>query len=50
MPGPLSLEIFNDEIRAAPARLTARDGLRALVLAEAEARPVPAAALPPPRV
>ncbi|MBW4090863.1 MAG: sugar phosphate isomerase/epimerase and 4-hydroxyphenylpyruvate domain-containing protein [Proteobacteria bacterium] len=47
--GPLSLEIFNDEMRAAPARLTARDGLRSLVLAEAEARPnVPAAALPPP--
>ncbi len=47
--GPLSLEIFNDEMRAAPARLTARDGLRSLVLLEAEARPsVPAAALPPP--
>jgi 4-hydroxyphenylpyruvate dioxygenase len=35
--GPLSLEIFNDEFRAAPARLTARDGLRSLILAEAEA-------------
>ena len=47
--GPLSLEVFNDEMRAAPARLTARDGLRSLVLLEAEARPgVPAAALPPP--
>ena len=47
--GPLSLEIFNDEMRAAPARLTARDGLRSLILLEAEARPgVPAAALPPP--
>jgi 4-hydroxyphenylpyruvate dioxygenase len=43
--GPLSLEIFNDEFRAAPARLTARDGLRSLILAEAEAggRPLPAA-------
>src|ERR1700719_2157091 len=35
--GPLSLEVFNDEFRAAPARLTARDGLRSLILAEAEA-------------
>ncbi len=29
--GPLSLEIFNDEFRSAPARLTARDGLRSLM-------------------
>ncbi|HYG86506.1 MAG TPA: TIM barrel protein [Azospirillum sp.] len=35
--GPLSLEVFNDEFRAAPARLTAADGLRSLILAEAEA-------------
>jgi 4-hydroxyphenylpyruvate dioxygenase len=35
--GPLSLEVFNDEFRAAPARLTARDRLRSLILAEAEA-------------
>lgn len=35
--GPLSLEIFNDDFRAAPARLMARDGLRSLVLAESEA-------------
>jgi 4-hydroxyphenylpyruvate dioxygenase len=35
--GPLSLEIFNDEFRSAPARLMARDGLRSLLLAEAEA-------------
>ena len=35
--GPLSLEVFNDEFRAAPARLTARDGIRSLILAEAEA-------------
>ena len=27
--GPLSLEVFNDEFRAAPSRLIARDGLRA---------------------
>jgi 4-hydroxyphenylpyruvate dioxygenase len=43
--GPLSLEIFNDEFRAAPARMTARDGLRSLALAEAEAGITP---LPPP--
>ena len=43
--GPLSLEIFNDEFRAAPARLTARDGLRSLRLVESGAgRTV----LPPP--
>ncbi|MFC3123974.1 bifunctional sugar phosphate isomerase/epimerase/4-hydroxyphenylpyruvate dioxygenase family protein [Pseudoroseomonas globiformis] len=46
--GPLSLEIFNDEFRAAPVRQTARDGLRSLILAEALASSsVPAAALPP---
>jgi 4-hydroxyphenylpyruvate dioxygenase len=45
--GPISLEIFNDEFRAAPARLTARDGLRSLILTEAGAG---ALALPePPR-
>jgi 4-hydroxyphenylpyruvate dioxygenase len=32
--GPLSLEIFNDEFRSAPARRIARDGLRGLVWAE----------------
>jgi 4-hydroxyphenylpyruvate dioxygenase len=42
--GPLSLEIFNDEFRSAPARLMARDGLRSLLWAEAEAG---ATALPP---
>jgi 4-hydroxyphenylpyruvate dioxygenase len=36
--GPLSLEIFNDEFRSAPSRLMARDGLRSLLLIEAEAR------------
>jgi 4-hydroxyphenylpyruvate dioxygenase len=35
--GPLSLEVFNDDFRAAPARLIARDGLRSLLLAEADA-------------
>jgi 3-dehydroshikimate dehydratase len=35
--GPLSLEVFNDEFRAAPARGTARDGLRSLIFVEAEA-------------
>ncbi len=35
--GPLSLEVFNDDFRAAPARLIARDGLRSLIFAEAEA-------------
>jgi len=35
--GPLSLEVFNDGFRAAPARLNARDGLRSLILAEADA-------------
>jgi 4-hydroxyphenylpyruvate dioxygenase len=39
--GPLSLEIFNDEFRAAPARLVARDGLRSLVLVEADAQTGP---------
>ena len=45
--GPLSLEIFNDEFRAAPARLTARDGLRSLLMVEAE---VGGTVLPPPPV
>jgi 4-hydroxyphenylpyruvate dioxygenase len=29
--GPLSLEVFNDEFRAAPSRRVARDGMRSLV-------------------
>jgi 4-hydroxyphenylpyruvate dioxygenase len=45
--GPLSLEIFNDEFRAASARLTARDGLRSLRMVESEAG---ATVLPPPPV
>ncbi len=35
--GPLSLEIFNDEFRAAPARQTALDGMRSLIWLESEA-------------
>ena len=35
--GPLSLEVFNDQFRSAPSRMIARDGLRSLILAEAEA-------------
>lgn len=42
--GPLSLEVFNDEFRAAPARLTALDGMRSLIWLESEA----GAALPAP--
>ncbi|WP_304622056.1 bifunctional sugar phosphate isomerase/epimerase/4-hydroxyphenylpyruvate dioxygenase family protein [Roseomonas cutis] len=47
--GPISLEIFNDEFRAAPARRNARDGLRSLILVEAAAgtEAVPTAPLPP---
>jgi 4-hydroxyphenylpyruvate dioxygenase len=32
--GPLSLEIFNDDFRSTPSRLTARDGLRSLIFAQ----------------
>jgi 4-hydroxyphenylpyruvate dioxygenase len=46
--GPLSLEIFNDDFRASPVRPTARDGLRSLIFAEAEA--TGGGALPPPPV
>jgi 4-hydroxyphenylpyruvate dioxygenase len=35
--GPLSLEVFNDDFRAGAASMTARDGLRSLIHAEAEA-------------
>ena len=35
--GPLSLEVFNDQFRSAPSRMIARDGLRSLILCEAEA-------------
>ncbi|MCO5399461.1 bifunctional sugar phosphate isomerase/epimerase/4-hydroxyphenylpyruvate dioxygenase family protein [Ralstonia soli] len=43
--GPLSLEVFNDEFRSAPARLTAQDGIRSLIWLESEAG---GAALPAP--
>ncbi len=43
--GPLSLEVFNDDFRSAPARLIARDGLRSLALVEAQAG---ITSLPPP--
>jgi 4-hydroxyphenylpyruvate dioxygenase len=35
--GHLSLEIFNNDFRAAPARATARDGLRSLIFGDAGA-------------
>lgn len=42
--GPISLEIFNDDVRAAPAPISARDGLRSIawVMAEAGANELPA--------
>jgi 4-hydroxyphenylpyruvate dioxygenase len=36
--GPLSLEIFNDDFRAAPTRATALDGMRSLLLLEERVR------------
>ncbi|WP_431270127.1 bifunctional sugar phosphate isomerase/epimerase/4-hydroxyphenylpyruvate dioxygenase family protein [Dankookia sp. P2] len=51
--GPISLEIFNDEFRAAPVRRIARDALRSLILLDDEVRDaappatVAAAPLPP---
>jgi 4-hydroxyphenylpyruvate dioxygenase len=54
--GPISLEIFNDEFRAAPPRPTAIDGMRSLLLLEeelagSEAAPtVRALGAPPPPV
>jgi len=45
--GPLSLEVFNDHFRAAPARMIARDGLRSLILAEASADPAVPLPAPP---
>ncbi|MCG5238475.1 bifunctional sugar phosphate isomerase/epimerase/4-hydroxyphenylpyruvate dioxygenase family protein [Azospirillum doebereinerae] len=45
--GPLSLEVFNDEFRSAPARLTALDGLRSLIHVEAEAGHGPGLPEPP---
>jgi 4-hydroxyphenylpyruvate dioxygenase len=47
--GPLSLEVFNDHFRAAPSRSTARDALRGLLLAEAQAGLAGIALPAPPR-
>ncbi|MGX9963822.1 bifunctional sugar phosphate isomerase/epimerase/4-hydroxyphenylpyruvate dioxygenase family protein [Roseomonas sp. F4] len=44
--GPLSLEIFNDEFRAAPSRRIARDGQRSLVWLEDQVGLAPLPALP----
>ena len=39
--GPMSLEIFNDEFRASPARPTAGDGMRSLQWLEEQVRHLP---------
>ena len=39
--GPLSLEIFNDEFRAAPARANAADAMRSLLWLEEQVRRLP---------
>jgi len=44
--GPLSLEVFNDEFRAAPSRRIARDGLRSLVWLEEQVGLAPMPELP----
>jgi 4-hydroxyphenylpyruvate dioxygenase len=44
--GPLSLEVFNDEFRAAPSRRIARDGLRSLIWLEEQVSTAPLPALP----
>ncbi|MBR0659808.1 bifunctional sugar phosphate isomerase/epimerase/4-hydroxyphenylpyruvate dioxygenase family protein [Neoroseomonas oryzicola] len=44
--GMLSLEIFNDEFRAAPSRRIARDGLRSLIWLEDQVRRAPLPDLP----
>jgi 4-hydroxyphenylpyruvate dioxygenase len=44
--GALSLEVFNDEFRAAPSRRIARDGLRALLWLEEQAGVAPLPAVP----
>lgn len=47
--GPISLEIFNDEFRAAPPRPTAIDGIRSLILLEEELTASAQAPSPAPR-
>src|SRR5690606_11774821 len=37
--GPLSLEVFNDEFRAAPAKRIAQDGFRSMLYLQAELYP-----------
>jgi len=44
--GPLSLEVFNDSFRAAPARRIARDGMRSLVWLADQVALAPLPALP----
>jgi len=44
--GPLSLEVFNDEFRAAPSRRIARDGLRSLIWLEEQVGSTKLPALP----
>jgi 4-hydroxyphenylpyruvate dioxygenase len=44
--GMLSLEVFNDEFRAAPSRRIARDGLRSLTLLEDAVGLMPLPTLP----
>ena len=44
--GPLSLEIFNDEFRAAPSRRIARDGMRSLLWLADQVGLAPLPALP----
>lgn len=44
--GALSLEVFNDEFRAAPSRRIARDGLRSLLWLEEQVGAAPLPALP----
>lgn len=44
--GPLSLEVFNDGFRAAPARRIARDGLRSLIWLADQVGAAPLPALP----
>ncbi len=46
--GPLSLEVFNDEFRAAPSSMIARDAMCSLALVEAEAGLTVVA--PPPQI
>ncbi len=46
--GPISLEIFNDDMRAAPPRQTALDGIRSLHFVEEQVRRIEESELLPP--